>query len=294
MIIIDGPAANGMGEKIATKLGARHFKTIHKTFPDGESYIKMPKLPRGGEAIVVQSTYSPQDKHLMELFFMADALNEMGFERITAVVPYLAYVRQNKSFTENEAVSIKMVMHLLNSSGISTLVTVEPHRYDALLGFKGKTKIIDPSAAFAREISANTKRPFVIATDEGDMGRAERLAGLLGCESDYIEKERNLVTNEVSVKREMKKEIRGRDAVIFDDVISTGGTIELAAKMASSMGASKVIAAAAHLIMAGNAYERIASAGVSELYGANTIPFPKAHAVDVSGEIAEALKDLSF
>lgn len=294
MIVLEGPAGNGMGKKVAERLGVKCFEVMHKLFPDGESYVKMPAMPKGEAVVLVQSTYAPQDKHIIELLLMADELREMGAERISAVIPYLAYVRQNKSFTYQEAVSIRTVMRLLNDAGIGSLVTVEPHRYDVVSHFKGRAKIVDPSAAFAKAISPKAKDPFVIATDEGDVERAKKLAGMLGCGYDYIEKERDLVTNAVRVKNAMKSEIGGKSAVIFDDVISTGGTVELAAKMALSRGASKVFAGAAHLIMAGNAYERIMNAGVSEIYGTNTMPFPKAEMVDVSGEIADALKELSL
>jgi ribose-phosphate pyrophosphokinase len=292
MIVLDGPAGNGIGANVAKRLDAAYALVNHKVFPDGESYIRIPSLEEDDTVAVVQSTYAPHEKHLIELLFMIDALKEMGTKHIVAVVPYLAYVRQNRMFTANEAVSINTVMRLLSESGAEALVTVEPHRYDVVSLFEGKFEIVDPSAAFAEELGKRVKTPFVVATDGGDMVRAKKMAELLDCEYDFIEKERDLATNKVRAVSSLTADLKGKEVVIFDDVISTGGTIELAAKMAVSNGAKKVIAAAAHLVMANNAYERITGAGVSEIYGTNTIPFPRAHLIDVSAQIADAMKKI--
>lgn len=289
MIVLDGPAGNGIGRGVARRLKAAHADVEHKLFPDGESYIRMPPLGNEDVVVVVQSTYAPHEKHMIELLFMIDALKGMGIKHIVAVVPYLAYVRQNKMFEPREAVSINTVMRLMNESGAEALVTVEPHRYDVVSLFEGKAEIVDPTEAFADALSKAAENPFVIATDSGDMVRAKKLAELLDCDYDYIEKERDLRTGEVRAINSLKADLRRKDAVIFDDVISSGSTIELAARLASANGARKIFAAAAHLVMAGNAFERIVRAGVSEIYGTNTVPFANAHMVDISDKIAEAV-----
>lgn len=293
MIILDGPASNGMGKGIAEKLRASHAVVEHRLFPDGESYIRIPKLPEDDSVAVVQSTYAPHEKHMIELLFIIDALKEMGIEHITAVVPYLAYVRQNKLFTAREAVSINTVMRLLSESGAESLVTVEPHRYDVIGLFEGKAEIVDPTEAFADALSGKVKNPFVIATDSGDMVRVKKLAEMLECEYDYIEKERDPNTGKVRALNSLRSDLHHKDVIIFDDVISTGGTVELAARMASANGANRIIAAAAHLVMADDSYSKIISSGVSELYGTNTVPFPHAKIVDISGNVADAIRLLS-
>ncbi len=291
MMILEGPSGNNIGAGVAKILGARYAAVEHKLFPDGESYIRMPKIPEGEKNVaIVQSTYSPHEKHLIELLFMIDALKSLGTRHITAIVPYLAYVRQNKMFSAREAVSINTVLRLLSESGAEALITVEPHRYDVLSLFEGKCAIIDPTESFAEALSKTAPNPFVIATDSGDMVRAKKLAELLDCDFDAIEKERDYETGKVRAIHSIKTDLKRKDVIIFDDVISTGGTIELAARIAVENNARKVIAAATHLVMAGNAYERIVRAGVSELYGSNTIPFQNSRAVDVSPRVAEYLK----
>ena len=115
------------------------------------------------------------------------------------------------------------------------------------------------------------------------------LANLMGCECGYIKKARNPVTNEVSATASFKNDLSGKDAIIFDDIISTGGTIELAANMAKANGARKIVAAATHLVMSGNAEGRLRKAGIEEIYGTNTIPYPGARMIDISDEIARGL-----
>jgi ribose-phosphate pyrophosphokinase len=288
MMVLEGPAANGMGKSIAGRLSCDFGKIEHKLFPDGESYIRMPPVI-GDSFAVVQSTYAPSEKHLVELLFMIDALRDMNKKEITAVVPYLAYSRQDRRFREGEAISINTVLRLLADSGIGRLITVEPHRKEPFSSFSGKYTVIDPVEKFAEVLSERIKSPFIIATDEGDMERAKRLADLMECDYDFIEKERDPDSNQVSAVSSINSDLSGKEAVIYDDVISTGGTIELAAKIAISNGAAKAVAVASHLVMAGNAYERMISAGISEIYGSNTVPFSRCHVIDVSGLIAETL-----
>lgn len=290
MIILDGPSGNGIGKNISKILKMPYASVEYKIFPDGESYIRIPTLPKDDSVVVVQSTFAPQEKHILELVFIADTLKKMGVRQITAVIPYLAYTRQNKSFRENESVGINSVARLLKDSGIDSIVTVEPHTNEIKSVFGAKVKILGTSELFAKALAKVVSNPFVISTDKGDLERAKSLAKLLKCDYDFIEKERDIRTNEVRAKTPIKSDLNGKEAIIFDDVISTGGTIELAARLASSKGAKKIIVAAAHLVMAGDAYERIVNAGVKEIYGTNTVPFPKAKIIDISEEIAKALK----
>ncbi|HUB92531.1 MAG TPA: ribose-phosphate diphosphokinase, partial [Candidatus Saccharimonadales bacterium] len=216
MIVLEGPAGNGIGLGVSKALNASYAKVEHKVFPDGESYIKIPQLPEDDKVAVIQSTYAPHEKHLIEMLFIIDTLKEMGIRHITAVAPYLAYVRQNKSFTAGEAVSINTVMRLLSESGAESFVTVEPHRYDVVSLFKGKVEIVDPTDAFAGMLSGRVKNPFVVATDGGDMVRAKKLAGLLDCDYDFIEKERDPKTGKVRAITSIKGDLARKDVVIFD------------------------------------------------------------------------------
>ena len=289
MKIIEGTSANGIGTGIGKVLGIQCLKAEHKLFPDGESYIKMPNISVGEDIVIVQSTYPPQDKHMLELFFMVDELKRAGAEHVTAAIPYLAYSRQNKQFMNGEAVSASTFMKLLYELGVRSIVTVEPHKKEVLSYFKGESKIINVEAQICAVIEKETSNPFIISPDKGGIERARQIAETLGCGYDYIDKERNLATGEVSMHGTLHADVEGYDVVIVDDMISTGGTIEQAAKVVILNGARKVTVAAAHLVMAGNAYDKIISAGVSHIYGTNTIPYPNARMIDVSEDIAKVL-----
>ena len=292
MIIIDGPAGNGIGRKIARILGSEYLPTEHKTFPDSESYLRIPGLHDPDNVVIVQSTYQPQDKHIIELLLMADAVKGMGAKSITAVVPYLAYARQNKQFSEGEPVSIKTVMKLFGNAGIDSLVTVEPHKPDLETIFSGKVALIGMTKPLAEKLRKDISEPFVLAPDRSSYPRARLLAEELGCECDYIDKERDRQTGEVKIVESLRKDPAGKEAVIVDDMITTGGTIVASARLLKANGAKDIFAAAAHLLMVNDAYGKLKSAGVSKIYGSNTVPYENASVFDVSPYIASAINSL--
>ncbi|MDE1767819.1 MAG: ribose-phosphate pyrophosphokinase [Candidatus Micrarchaeota archaeon] len=246
--------------------------------------VKVPEL-NDENVVVVQSTYSPQEKNLFELLLTCHELSRRK-AKITAVIPYLAYARQNRSFTSGEAVSVDMVLDMLHAAGVRRLITVNPHKSDALAYFKGKAGIVDASKTLARAVMGQLDEPFVLAPDKGGLNLAKNAASVIKCEYTHIEKIRDNYGN-VSIKKAHGGGFKGKDVIIFDDVISTGGTIALAARYAYAEGATSVCAAAVHLLMADEAYNRMKTVGVVKLFGANTIPFEKAEIADISSDIAE-------
>jgi ribose-phosphate pyrophosphokinase len=290
MLVVDGPAGNGIGKSLALKLGCDFSECMHTVFPDGESEVGIGCAVKGKDVLLVQSTYPLQDKRLMELMLLADDARKQGARSVSAAVPYLAYARQNRRYEEkNNAVSINTVLSILGFSGIGMLVTVAPHNVEALSAFKGRVIVVDAMIPLAEEIKKRVAMPFVLAPDKGALDMAMRFAKVLGCGYTNIEKHRNRLTGELNILNTPKADFNGKEVIIIDDMISTGGTIVQTSKFAYENGAKKVVVAAAHLLMAGNAYERITGSGVKELYGTNTVPYAKAHMVDISGAIAKAL-----
>jgi ribose-phosphate pyrophosphokinase len=294
MLVVDGPSGNGIGKAIASVLGCEFSECMHNLFPDGESEVGLASAVKGKDVLLVQSTYPLQDKRLMELLLLADDTKREGARSISAAVPYLAYARQDKRYDEKgNAVSINTILSMLSFSGITTLVTVAPHNAESLSTFNGRVIIVDAMAPLAEEVKKNVSDPFVLAPDKGALNMATRFAKALGCGYTNIEKHRNKLTGELNILNAPKADFKGKTVVIIDDMISTGGTIVQTSKFAYENGAKEVVVAAAHLLMAGNAYERITGAGVKELYGTNTIPYNRAHMVDISGAIAKALPSAS-
>lgn len=290
MIILGGSACGEIGPNLARLLKARYFSIERRDFPDGEFVVKVPFDAKGKDIAIVQSTYAPHDRHLMELLFIADALSSMGAKSISAVVPYLAYMRQDRRFLDGQVVSSHVIMKLLNAAGISRLVTVQPHKEEPFRMFRGKVIPVYPVDTLIDAIAKGLREPYVLAPDKGGLGLATRAAELLGCGYAHIEKERDPVTGAVSIRNAPEQRFDGKQVLVVDDMISTGGTIALAAEFAYSRGAAEVDVAAVHLVMAGDAYDRLRKARITRIYGTNTIPFGNASVVDVSGPIADALR----
>jgi len=290
-VVIGGPASNGLEDDLAEELKAERVKLEHKLFPDGESYLRYPIDVKDKTVILVQSLYPPQDKHLIELLFASDAAKDLGASKVVAVVPYLAYSRQDKRFREGEPISVKTVLKLMRCSGVDAVVTVDIHKEASLSHFGREAVNLSAAEELARYFKGSLRDPLVLAPDEGALRRAEAAARVLGCEHDYLEKRRDRVTGGVKLSPKEVSKVRGRDVLIIDDIISTGGTIALAAKEALRLGASKVVAACTHALLAKGALERMRGAGVEEVVAANTIPSPVSK-VSVAKLLAGAVREL--
>ncbi|MDE1849976.1 MAG: ribose-phosphate pyrophosphokinase [Candidatus Micrarchaeota archaeon] len=292
MLIVGGTASNSIDERLAAILGAKLAKLEKKDFPDGEFKIRIGTDVKGQDVVIVQSLYNPQETHLLELLFAIDDIKGLGAARVIAVVPYLAYARQNKRFLEGEGISIETVVKLLNAVGTDALVTVRPHKSEPLSGFKGRMAIVEPVRSMAKAIKTKCADPFILSPDKGGTEFAEAVAKSLGCGHASLEKERDYGTGELTIKSLIDGGFRGKDIVIVDDMISGGGTIAASARFSLDNGAKSVGAAAVHMLMLDGAYQRINESRVAWLIGMNTIPYRNAELVDVSEDIAEAIRGL--
>lgn len=292
MLVVDGPSGSGIGRSIASILGCEFLESRHSIFPDGESEVGIVGLVKDNDVLIVQSTYPLQDKRLIELLLLADCAKKQGARSIGAVIPYLAYARQDRQFEEKgNAVSINTILSMLNFSGITALVTVAPHNAKALSAFNGRVTIVDVIDSLAEEIKKSVADPFVLAPDLGALDIARRFAKVVGCGYTHIEKHRDKLTGALKILKAPKADFKGKEVVVVDDMISAGGTMALVSRFAKSNGADRVIAAAVHLLMVDGAYERIKDAGIDAIYGTNTVPCSMAHVVDISSAVAAAISD---
>lgn len=285
--MVPGPASTSLGEEIAKLLSAKVVDIEHKTFPDGESYIRLTDSVRGEKVVVVQSTGPDQNKNLMELFLLVDTAYRLGADSVIAVVPYLAYSRQHKEYRPGEAISAVTVAKLLKSLGADGFVTVNVHDESILGEFPNPVNVsaIAQLAAYFRD--EGIAGAFALAPDDGAIEIAREADSVLRGGYGWLEKTRDVITGEVSVE-EKKLEIEGRVVIIFDDMISTGGTVVKAAQLALKQGAARVFAACVHPLLVGGALDKILNAGVEEVVGTNTVPSPVSR-VSVAPVIAEAL-----
>lgn len=272
MKVIPGPSSKQLGEKIAQLLGVEIIPLSLRTFPDGESYIRLEGKVDNEEVLIVQTTSPPQDSRILQLALIADAAKRNGAKKVTAAVPYLAYARQDKIFLPGEAVSIEAIAHMLKAAGIDSLITVNIHQEKVLERFPFPTKNLSAIPLLAAYFKTRGLiEAFALAPDKGALSIAEQASRTLGGEYGYLEKHRDRYTGQVSVeKREFK--VEGKTVIIFDDIISTGGTITAAAKILKELRAEKVFAACVHPLLIGEAEKRITEAGVEEIVGTDSVP----------------------
>jgi ribose-phosphate pyrophosphokinase len=272
MKIVLGPASAQLGEKIAELLHLEKVPVTFKTFPDGENYVRLEGSVQNEEAVIVQTTSPPQDSRLMQLALIADAAKRNGAERVTAVVPYLAYARQDRVFLQGETVSIELVARMLKTAGVDRLMTVNVHQEGILEGFPLPAKTVSAIPLLAEHFKQKgLEKAFALAPDEGAMHIAEEAKAVLGGECGYLEKQRDRYTGQISVEKK-SLDVKGKTVVIFDDIISTGGTIVAAAKILKELGVGKVYTACAHPLLIGDAEKRILEAGVEEVVGTDSVP----------------------
>ncbi len=237
-----------------------------KVFPDGEQYLRIEGV--GCErCIVVASLYPNQDSKLVELYLALDALKGLGVPSIDLAILYQAYGRQDKRFLKGEPVSASVLYQLL-SRYCDKIVVVDSHSKQAL-EYLGKNVVnIVPHGYMVKKLGL--KVDFVLAPDKGAIERARCLANELGVGFDNLEKFRDRVTGEISVK-EKQLDVKGLRVAIVDDIVSTGGTLAKAVEQLYRAGASKVIAIITHALLVGKAVEKLDSVGIDALVTANTI-----------------------
>ena len=272
MKIIPGPSSTKLGNSIAEILGIETVSIAHKKFPDGESYIRFEGEVAGEEVAIVQTTGPPQDTNLIQLFILADAAKDLGAKRVIAVVPYLAYARQDKRFLPGEAISIQTIGKLLKASGIDELLTVNVHQEKILEKFEIPARNISAIGLLANYFkSRGLEGAFALAPDKGASEFATEASKILGGGYGWLHKERDRYTGEVKTE-EKTLDVSGKDAIIFDDIISTGGTTANAVKILKKQGARRIFAACVHPLMIGNAKERILQSGAEEIVGTDSVP----------------------
>ncbi len=290
-LVASGPASLDVAAALAAKLGAKLARVDTTDFPDGESKVRIYEETRNKNVIVVQSLHPPTDRHLLQLLLLAHKLSEDGAD-VSAVIPYLAYARQDREFLKGEVVSLGVLAHLFRSVGIKRVVTVDIHSAQGLGLFSITAYSCSAIPLLAEYVSKNytLKNPIAVSPDFGSSERVEAFAAVLKSEYVSFKKTRDRLTGEV-ITEDKNLDIAGRDAVIIDDMISTGTSVAKCAQLLKKDGAKKVIAACAHALLVGAAVEKMKAAGVDELIASNTIP-GKYSKVDVAPLIASYFERL--
>jgi len=274
-IVIGGSGSQGLAARVAHKMNATFGNVEIRTFPDGEKYLRIHTPVEGKETILIQTMGFKPDQLLMELLFLAETAKEQGAEKIKAVIPYFAYSRQDVSFKRGEVVSFRVVSKLLESSGIEELYTVDIHLHrieDASQIFNIPCHNLTAMPLIGEFIKDNysLQNPQVLAPDMEAEQWARAMAGELDADFCVMEKVRK-GPEEVEISCE-NLGVNGREVIIADDIISTGGTMATAISLVKKAGAKMVIAACTHPLLIGGALSLIHQAGALEVIGTDTVP----------------------
>jgi ribose-phosphate pyrophosphokinase len=275
-VLFTGNANPVLAQEIATHLGVELGAAAVGRFSDGEVTVEIRQNVRARDVFVVQPTCAPTNEHLMELLIMVDALKRASARRITAVIPYFGYARQDRRPRSTRVpISAKVVANLLETVGVERVLTMDLHA-DQIQGFFDiPVDNIYASPVLLSDVKSK-KYPnlVVISPDVGGVVRARALAKQLGCDLAIIDKRRPAAG--VSEVMHVIGEIEGRNCVIMDDMIDTAGTLVKAAEVLKERGARSVYAYCTHPVFSGPAVDRIAASQIDEVVITNTIPLSAA------------------
>ncbi len=287
MKVVGGSASLSLARGLARELGVPYvdvgFEKHPGGFPDGERYVRLMDSVAGEHVVLVQTTHP--DPMIVEYFLLADAIRDAGARRLTAVIPYFGYGRQDKRFAEGEAVSAKtLAKHIAVDA--DDLLTMTIHNPDILALFPIRAREVSGVPAIGRYLKT-VGADLVLAPDDGALRLAKEAAAIAGTPYDYLDKERlDSYTVRVTPK-ELK--VKDKSIAIVDDVISTGGTIAAATKELKAQGARRVLATCVHGLFVGRALENLKVC--DELAATDTIPSAYTK-VSVAPEFAKAIREL--
>ena len=284
-VIISDDQNSPLAKKISLDLHAEYKNIELRIFADGESKIRLDNMAKKN-CIIIHSTYPPTDQHLMQLFMIMYKCKEDGAKDICVVSPYLAYTRQDKVFVDGEIITINLVGKILACLGITKLVTIDSHKPNALnYSFATIDLTAIPSLSSYVKHNLTMNNPIVISPDEGGIERAKKFAGLINANSLSLVKTRDRFTGDVSISLLDQGSLKNCDALIVDDMISTGASIMKTIELLKKYHIGNVYAICTHALLLDDAKQKLLNAGIKEVISTNSIPNEFAK-VDLSSVIS--------
>ncbi|MCI0547500.1 MAG: ribose-phosphate pyrophosphokinase [Candidatus Rokubacteria bacterium] len=293
--LFSGNANRALAEEIAQQLRLRLGDADVSRFSDGEVYVQINENVRGQDVFAIQPTCPPVNDSLMELLVMIDAFKRASARRITAVIPYYGYARQDRKVMPRVPISAKLVADLITAAGASRLLALDLHA-GQIQGFFN----IPVDHLFAAPVmidyleKKDLHEVVLVSPDAGGVERARAIAKRLKAGLAIIDKRRDRPN--VAPVMHLIGEVEGRDAVIIDDMIDTGGTLIQAAEALKREGARRILACAVHGVLSGPALERLRDSDLEEIVICNSIPLPpdkalpKIQVLSVAPLLAEAIR----
>lgn len=293
--IFTGNANAALAEKICSFLGMPLGKAKVSKFSDGEIQVEIEESVRGTDTFVVQPTCPPVSHNLMELLIMLDALKRASAERISVVIPYYGYARQDRKVVPRTSISARLVANLITTAGASRILAMDLHAGQIQGFFDVPVDHLLALPVLFEYVKKIEGEVVIVSPDAGGVERAREMGKRLNASLAIIDKRREKAN--VSKVMHIIGDVKNKVAIILDDMMDTGGTIVQAAEAIMEDGASAVYACCTHPVLSGNAVERIGNSPLKELIVTNTIPLSEAgkaldkiKVLDVSPILGEAIR----
>ncbi|MBI5103220.1 MAG: ribose-phosphate pyrophosphokinase [Nitrospirae bacterium] len=298
--LLTGTAHKQLARDVAAYLGTGLGDATVSRFSDGEITVRLKDNVRGSDAFVIQPTSMPVNDNIMELLLIIDALKRASAARITAVIPYYGYSRQDRKVQPRVPISAKMVADLITVVGTNRVLTVDLHAGQIQGFFNIPVDNLYAAPVLLEHVKANydLDNLVIVSPDAGGVERARAFAKRLNCTIAIIDKRREKA-NECEIMNVIG-EVGGKDALLLDDMVDTAGTLVQAADALKQMGAKKVSAACTHPVLSGAAVERLKASSISEMIVTDTIPLNgkkdecgKLTVLSIAGILGEAIKRIN-
>ena len=284
-MIVSGSASQKLAANVAKELDDVFIRVETKKFPDGEKYLRV-HGEVDDEVTIIQSTGYPQDETLIELLFLIKNLKDLGAKKVKVVVPFMGYARQERRFNDGEAISAKIVAELIELAGADEFASINLHEDCVRKFFNIPAYNLSAMPAIAEYLKKFTTDPIIIAPDKGALGFAEEISEILECNCTYLKKVRlgpdkvettiaDIDESDDDSSKVQISSVKGKQAIIIDDIIATGGTIVNAINILKEHGAVSVNVCCVHPTLVNDAVSKIYAAGATDLAGTDNRKLPK-------------------
>ncbi len=288
--VFSGNSNRPLAEEICHHIGVPLGEASVTSFPDGESFVKINENIRGADVFIIQSTCPPSNHHLMELLIMIDAARRASAQRITAVMPFYGYARQDRKDQPRVPITAKLVANLLVAAGANRILTMDLHSQQIQGFFDIPVDHLYASPVFFDYLKKKMTASLVVfSPDVGGMKMAAAYADMLGAGLGLVAKKRKSATTVEAIN--VVGEVKGCDVLLVDDITETAGTLTAAARILRESGALSVRAAVSHCILNDMAYERLKTGVIDELITTNSIPNDPRGLPIIALSIADLLGD---
>lgn len=271
MKIFCGSAHRDLAQRICTGIGVPLGDATVSTFPDGETFVKINENIRGRDVFLVQPTCPPTNQNLMELLIMVDAARRASAARITAVIPFFGYARQDRKDQPRVPITAKLVANLLTAAGVDRVLTMDLHAQQVAGFFDIPVDHLFAAPVLIRYLrSKGIGNPVVVSPDVGGLKMASAYSQALNATLAIVAKRRKSPTEIEALN--VIGEVEGRDVILVDDLTETAGTLCSAAKILKERGAANIIAGVSHAVLSDLAIERLKKSAIAELITTNSVP----------------------